>query len=176
MPDSGRGELSVLTPGDAAQREVSRPAISTSPSTAGPGASAPAARSPASGPDGRSPTRTPGSWPSSSGYGRDKARGPVAGLDRSDLNFRLGRRQPLPGVDVTIRVGDGDRHVGGPALTALCAGCGCEVTTGRMSRPCGQGECIKGPLWRLCVDVGRRSAPGLRKTMTRDHFLRDHFL
>ena len=35
----------------------------------------------------------------------------------------LGRRQLLPGVHVRIRVGDGDRHVGGAALTAPCAGC-----------------------------------------------------
>jgi peptide/nickel transport system substrate-binding protein len=32
---------------------------------------------------------------------------------------------------LTIRAGDGDRHAGGPSLTALCAGCGGEVTTGR---------------------------------------------
>ena len=57
------------------------------------------------------------------------------------------------------------------ALTAPCVWLRCEVRTGRTSRPCGHRECIKGPFWRLCADVGRRSAPGLRKAITRDHFL-----
>ena len=41
-----------------------------------------------------------------------------------------------------------------------------EGADGPPSRRCGPWECIKGPFWRLCADVGRRSAPGLRKTIT----------
>jgi hypothetical protein len=70
----------------------------------------------------------PASWPSArhprQGHGRLTARlcrdrasyaaDFAAGwiTDGAGFNFRLGLRQPLPGVHVTIRVGDGDGHVG----------------------------------------------------------------
>jgi len=48
---------------------------------------------------------------------------------------------------------------------------GCEVTTDRMSRPCGQWECING-LSGVSVRMWAGDRPkALREAMTRDHLL-----
>ena len=90
--------------------------------------------------------------------GRIVPGGDAPASSQSEAVARALANSPVPSLFVTIRVGDGDRHAGRSALTALGVRCSCEVITGRMSRRCGQKRTYQGHFCHLCADVGRRSA------------------
>jgi hypothetical protein len=103
------------------------------------------------------------SWFSSSDYGRDKPGALWLAVTERALTFRLGRRQPLPGVHVAIRVGDGDRHVGRAARTAPCVGCGCEGKDGPHVTPLRAQGMYQGPFLASLCGCGPEIGPRLAK-------------